>query len=147
MRLGRGGTTRTPLQDPGKTRYWKQVLGQTDVPETDRQLLTPDFLSREYVQVILGNGVRSRDEYLKISRPGRRVRLNRLQRARIWSVVEEFERQLSLDDKTTYGKLLAEAVEIVADQRTLDTHRYDHVVVDEAQDFTPAHWRLLRGVV
>ncbi|QIZ35376.1 DEAD/DEAH box helicase [Saccharopolyspora sp. ASAGF58] len=138
---------RTPLRSNDERRCWLQVLGQMDLTEADRQLLTPDFLSREYVQVILGRGVRSRDEYLKISRPGRRVRLNRLQRARIWSVVEEFERQLSLDDKTTFGKLIAEAAEIVADQRTLDTHRYDHVVVDEAQDLSPAHWRLLRGVV
>ncbi|MBB5154191.1 UvrD-helicase domain-containing protein [Saccharopolyspora phatthalungensis] len=145
--LLRAKDRRTTLRGNDERHYWQRVLDRVDLNEADRQLLTPDFLSREYVQVILGHGVRNRDEYLKVSRPGRRVRLNRLQRARIWSAVEEFERQLSLDDKTTFGKTVVEAAEIVADQRTLDTHRYDHVVVDEAQDLSPAHWRLLRGVV
>jgi hypothetical protein len=53
-------------------------------------VLTPAFLSGEYRTVVLGMPEPTREAYLQVKRTGRGVRLNRVQRAAVWNVIEEF---------------------------------------------------------
>jgi superfamily I DNA/RNA helicase len=62
-------------------------------------------------------------------------------------VVEEFTRLLAVENRTTYAIIAAKAADLANSADLPTSNTYDHVVVDEAQDLTPAHWRLLRGVV
>ncbi|MEV0699579.1 UvrD-helicase domain-containing protein [Saccharopolyspora sp. NPDC050389] len=136
------------LNDRDQQRKWQRAVdGVPDLPAADRAVLTPYFLMREYQQVVLGMKDFSSAQYLAESRKGRGVRLNRVQRVRVWRVVEEFTRLLAAEDRTTYANVAAKAAEIANSSDLPSSNRYDHVIVDEAQDLLPAHWRLLRGVV
>jgi superfamily I DNA/RNA helicase len=103
-------------------------------------VLTPAFLGAELRTVLLGMPDLTRESYLVAKRPGRSVRLNRLQRTAVWRVVEEFRRAMDAEQLTTYELLAARAA-------TIASPSYDHVVVDEGQDLHAAHWRFLRALV
>ena len=57
--------------------------------------LTNRFYNDEWEQVIQANGVTTREDYLRVARTGRGVRLNRAARAEIWPVFEEYRAQLA----------------------------------------------------
>jgi superfamily I DNA/RNA helicase len=136
------------LSDRDQQRLWQDAVNEVrDLPPADRELMTPYFLMGEYQHVILGMDVADRDRYLVEPRQGRGVRLNRLQRARVWRVVEEFNRLLAQQNRTTHAIIVAKAAALAKSNELPMSNTYDHVVIDEAQDLSPAHWRLLRGVV
>lgn len=128
---------------------WEEVI--RDLPgltPQERELLTPSFLGVEYRNVILGQEITDRQAYFKAPRRGRGVRLNWLQRARVWEAVEAFTRRLRVEGCTTFTALVARAAQILAD----DTLRgqvdmFDHVIVDEGQDLHATHWLMLRRLV
>ncbi len=104
----------------------------------------PSFLAQEWRQVVLAQGLSSRDEYLQAARPGRGVRLSRRQRVQVWRLIEEVGSRLVRRGSRSYVQLADAAAGYVA-ARTV--RPYDHVVVDEAQDLHPAQWRMLRALV
>jgi hypothetical protein len=119
----------------------------------------PGFLAEEWEQVVLGGGVTTRDEYLAVARSGRGRRLSRAQRVQVWTCVDRLTTELSVMNRYTWEQLrdlVARALE--ADERE-DSSRavpgsglrartgVRHLVVDEAQDLTASHWRMLRALV
>ena len=87
---------------------------------------------------MLGMTEHTRDAYLRVKRPGRGVRLNRLQRAATWSVIEAFTRSVAAQGRTTFELLAARAAEILTDPVSrASAPTYDHVVVDEGSSSTP----------
>jgi superfamily I DNA/RNA helicase len=100
----------------------------------------PGFLAAEWTQVVLANDVRDRQEYLTVSCAGRGKRLSRTDRAELWEIFKRFELILEQERCLTFTQIAALAAAMPA------RSRYDHAVVDEAQDLHPAHWRLLRNV-
>ena len=82
-------------------------------------------------------------EYLRCVRRGRGTQVGRVQRARLWRVMERFTGDLASRDSATYTMVCDQAAQILAEQGP----RYRHVVVDEAQDLHPAQWRVLRACV
>ncbi len=103
--------------------------------------LSTEYLHQEINQVIVARQLSSLDEYLAASRPGRKVRLNALQRTAIWRVHETFRRLLEQQGKSTWRQVRAMAEEYVA--RGLVDLKYDAVIIDEAQDLDPSILRLL----
>ncbi|MGA9309336.1 MAG: 3'-5' exonuclease [Pseudonocardiaceae bacterium] len=133
------------LSDREQEAMWEEAVRSTG---TAADLLTPAFLAGEYRTVVLGLPEHTREAYLRVKRIGRGVRLNRVQRAAVWNVVEAFERSAQTQGKTTFELLVARAAQIVEDQVLREqVPRYDHIVVDEGQDLHAGHWRVLRGVV
>ena len=127
---------------------WQDAVHRTAVPTDLRQTLTPAFLTGEYRTIVLSMTEQTLDSYLGIKRTGRRVRLNRPQRAAVWTVIEAFQRSVRTQGRTTFELLAGRAAEIVEDtelRKRVPT--YDHVVVDEGQDLHAGHWRVLRGLV
>ncbi len=100
----------------------------------------------EWSQVILGQALGSREEYFRARRAGRGKTLNRAQRAEVWQLVERFTKRLSEANLWTFRRVAAHAARIERDRAQAQGHRYRHVVVDEAQDLSPAHWMLLRAM-
>ena len=102
------------------------------------------FLHDEWSQVVLGQAIGSREEYFRARRAGRGRTLNRAQRADVWRLVEQFTKRLARQhvDLPPGGR----ARRPDREDRGQRDPRYRHVVVDEAQDLSPAHWKLLRAM-
>jgi superfamily I DNA/RNA helicase len=103
------------------------------------------FARHEWEQVVLAGGISSRAEYFNAPRPGRGVRLNRAERAQVWEVIDLVTSRLAKAGMRTFLQSAADAAELAA--RAAGRERYVHIVVDEAQDLHPAHWKLLRASV
>ena len=98
--------------------------------------------------MVLANRITTLEQYAKIARPGRGVRLSRPQRIAVWKLVEAYRRQSQMDETLSFPEVLALAAEALRD-RAESGGRYlaDHVIVDEAQDLHATHWALLRALV
>ncbi|GAA1636894.1 UvrD-helicase domain-containing protein [Actinoplanes couchii] len=133
----------------GDERAPKRKIDDGQVPQLWRRFLTaevgdcpwdPDFLAAEWDQVILGQALVSRAAYFKARRPFRGRNLTRPERDQVWDLAERFSRWLTAQDLITWRQVAVRAA-------ALAVHRYQHVVVDEAQDLSAAHWRMLRAMV
>ncbi|CAJ1581887.1 3'-5' exonuclease [[Mycobacterium] wendilense] len=126
---------------------WREVA-QTVDSGLDATLATPAFLESEYVAVVLANRITALEQYAKVARPGRGVRLSRTQRIAVWKLVEAFRRHRQMDGTISFPEVLALAAEALRVRAENDgTHLADHVIVDEAQDLHATHWALLRALV
>ena len=99
------------------------------------------FLSREWEQIVLAQGLESEEDYLACTRTGRGVPLGKAQRTVVWRAIRHVVDGLAAEGKSTFPQLANEAADLV------DGPEYDHVIVDEAQDIHTAQWRLLRRLV
>lgn len=128
-------------------KVWREVA-QSVESGLDAKLATPGFLESEYVGVILANRVTTLEQYAKVARPGRGVRLSRPQRISIWKLIEAYRRQGRMDDSLSFPEVLALAAERLRTRaESGDGFVADHVLVDEAQDLHATHWALLRALV
>ncbi|QIK06139.1 UvrD-helicase domain-containing protein [Streptomyces sp. ID38640] len=131
------GRPLTPIGDREERLVWQQVVKQLGLPWTEQ------FLAQEYRHVVLAQDLRSLDAYRTASRRGRGSALSPTRREQLWPAVELFESILRSQGTTTHLQICARAARLLAEA----TPRYDHVVVDEAQDLHPAQWRVLRSAV
>lgn len=99
-------------------------------------------LRREYDLVIDPNGIDDEDAYLTAVRSDR-PRITRQQRRAAWPVFRAFKRGLKKRDLLTFEGAVHEA-RLAAEQGNF--HRYSHVLVDEAQDFSLEDLRLIRAI-
>jgi superfamily I DNA/RNA helicase len=126
---------------------WREAA-QTIDSGLDAKLATPSFLETEYVAVVLANKVTTLEQYAKVARPGRGVRLSRPQRIAIWKLIDGYRRQSQMDETISFPEVLALAAEALR-IRAAEGGGYlaDHVLVDEGQDLHATHWALLRALV
>jgi superfamily I DNA/RNA helicase len=145
------------IQGDDERDVWKEILEEQGLPFGDR------FVADEWRQVILGNGITDLAGYQAASRAGRGKPLTAAQRGRIWAAVEAFEARLGELGVLTHPLVCAEATRLLergaVPANLFGPHPatsaappqgrrpFRHVVVDEAQDLSPAQWRLLRAVV
>ena len=129
---------------------WREALAKkpAELELSDR------FYDDEWEQVIQANGVTTREEYLRVARTGRGVRLNRAARAEIWPVFEEYRAQLAergvmeVADCYRLARALLERDRAGADSvPSSPDGTFTSVVVDEAQDMVAQAWRLIRSIV
>ncbi|MCX5555295.1 UvrD-helicase domain-containing protein [Streptomyces sp. NBC_00038] len=141
--------------------------------ELDDRRWEPEFLLEEWEQVILGQSVPTRSDYFKARRAGRGRALTRPERNHIWKLIEQFTARLDKLGVETWGQAAERAarfeIERAAKIRARREYkeeiggkdlihrddssgmryigyRYRHIVVDEAQDLRPAHWKMLRAM-
>ncbi|MEU8595505.1 UvrD-helicase domain-containing protein [Streptomyces anulatus] len=157
-----------PLDDEAAMNLWHTVRTETGLFQYDA-----DFLDAEFKHVILAQGCGSRQMYMRISDRRGRPRITRAERADVWALVEAYRAHLSASSRTTYA-LIADAAASIEQRHAVRTEeqarykeelggrdlihreassgmwlklRYRHVVVDEAQDLSVSHWRMLRAMV
>jgi len=95
-----------------------------------------DFLLDEIIWVIIGQEIKSLDEYEKITRVGRKRALRIELRREIWHLYEVFIKKIHREGKFLWKESFNEA-------KKYATPDYDYVFIDEAQDLTPAAIRFL----
>jgi superfamily I DNA/RNA helicase/mRNA-degrading endonuclease RelE of RelBE toxin-antitoxin system len=130
------------MDDAKAIDLWREVLLELGETRWDAE-----FLYDEWSQVVLGHAITSRQEYFRARRAGRGRQLNRAQRAAIWELVEQFTKRLDEADLWTFRRVAAHAARLERELATTREPRYRHIVVDEAQDLSSAHWMLLRAMV
>ncbi|WP_405387792.1 AAA family ATPase [Streptomyces sp. NBC_01102] len=162
------GSAKRRIDDGQALREWRQML-----VEAGEGRWEAEFLSDEWNQVVLGQAAHTRSDYFQARRAGRGRSVNRAERAQIWQLTERFTQRLDLKGLETHRQVaeraarleIARKAKIDEAQRMKDDngglgnihvesgsgawlrYRYRHVVVDEAQDLSPAHWKMLRAMV
>lgn len=120
---------------------WQMALATKD---TSLDLPT-SFYEEELDQIILAQGITSRDEYRTARRVGRGVVLSRGKRDAVWPVFEEYRKQLTSRKLKEVDDAYRDAVSLLTQDEF--EGRYSAVVIDETQDFGPQAIRLLRAIV
>lgn len=101
------------------------------------------FLKAEWEAIVNFWGIGDEETYLRASRKGRGTRLTARQRRVVWRVFAELLAVLDEKHHMTWERLCFRlAAELIERPPS-----YRHVVGDEAQDFGPAEFRLLRALV
>lgn len=103
------------------------------------------FLRQEWESVVQANEITELAEYLKVSRKGRGKTISRPERARVWKVFMRFRDALERSGKTEWTTVIRDARKHLESSPV--TLPYKAVVVDEAQDFQPDEWKLIRAIV
>ncbi len=122
---------------------WLNDIWQTAVDEVGSDLPVT-FMLQEWEQVVLAQGVESRDAYFTASRAGRGTPLDRRSRAGVWKVIEAATGEMARKRQRTFLQIASDAAGYLA---TSAVKPYRHVVVDEGQDLHESQWRLLRAAV
>lgn len=140
------GTSSVDIGRRTGTETWSEAIAAVgaDLPENLRR---PAFFVAEYAMVVLPRRITTAAAYYRVPRRGRGVALNRSQRAAVWAVIERYRamsRAHGTVDFTEIASIAAAHLDLVAEERG---RLFDHVLVDEGQDLTPAHWQLLRALV
>ncbi|MBN1448338.1 MAG: AAA family ATPase, partial [Bacteroidetes bacterium] len=130
--------------------FWKRALAvkplQPDLPDS--------FYRDEWEQVLQPEGITDLASYLNVARTGRGTRLTARDRQSVWTVFEEYRRQLEaagkreLIDAVREARMLIETLregqEVFGDGPLV---LYRSIVVDEAQDMSAEVFRLLRAML
>lgn len=103
-----------------------------------------EFVREEFEQVVLAQGLESRDAYREAPRRGRGVMLSRKKRDALWEIFENYRLQLSAKGLKEPDDAYRDACAILAGE---GRPPYAHAVVDETQDFGPQALRLIRALV
>ena len=103
------------------------------------------FLRQEWEQVVQANDIESPTDYFKVSRTGRGRTLSRLQRQKVWKVIQEYVEALLRKKKTEWSSVIKDARSYLELKKP--TLPYRAIVVDESQDFHAEEWRLLRAMI
>lgn len=137
--LGMASPRLRPHTDMVAREVWKGALESVD--ETmPREIVNEAFFQAEYETVVLANRVTTLAEYLKVARTGRGTPLNRKQRKQVWAVLESVMQTQAIDGQLFWPTMSAVGAEILqVRQENGGEWLFDHVVVDEAQDFNAGH--------
>lgn len=103
------------------------------------------FLRQEWDHIVQANGIETLAEYLKVPRTGRGHTLTRPQRGRVWKVFECYQESLKQRGKQEWLQAIRATRRHIEEKKPLLPYRA--VVVDEAQDFHPEEWKLIRALV
>ncbi|MGC5053149.1 UvrD-helicase domain-containing protein [Micromonospora sp. DT48] len=141
---------RRVVDDSRVAELWAEFLLETGESGWDAE-----FLAAEWTHVILGQVLNSRNDYFKARRPNRGRSLTRVERDQVWQVTERFTSWLDTRSVWTWRQVAQRAARLEIDRASGGGEsssasyrpRYRHVVVDEAQDLSAAHWKMLRAMV
>ncbi len=139
------GPRTAQILTPTDSNGWKNALAAAAVTgeELPEDLRTKSFLEAEYTAVVLPNLVTDERGYLKVRRAGRGVALSRRRRKAVWHVIAAYRAEAAAAGTTDYDEKPAIAARVLANAGPVA----DHVLVDEAQDLSPARFQLLRALV
>lgn len=128
----------------GALQAWQAAMATKDVSID----VPPNFYEQELEQVVLAQGVTTRDEYRTVRRTGRGVILSRAKRDAIWPVFEEYRGQLTSRKLKEVDDAYREIASLLEQENTSGQQLpYSGIVIDETQDLGPQALKLLRAMI
>jgi superfamily I DNA/RNA helicase/mRNA-degrading endonuclease RelE of RelBE toxin-antitoxin system len=120
-----------------RASFKPRAMGELDnlLVSTALQHLRDGYLLKEFEWVIEGQNCRELEGYLQANRAGRAIPFNELLRSAVWKLYEVYREYLQGQELLTWGQLRQFSLDQVASGAF--PHRWDYVIVDEAQDLTP----------
>lgn len=140
--LGVGGN-RAATRVSDDQRQWRDAISAVGA-SLPAELRSSTFMAAEYATVVLPTQTTTRDGYIRVRRPGRRVALGRRQRGAVWDVISAYRAAGAVSGAVDFGEACAISAEV---NRASDAFLADHVLVDEGQDLSASQWRFLRSLV
>ncbi|MCU1550118.1 MAG: helicase UvrD [Glaciihabitans sp.] len=104
----------------------------------------PTYWEDEIEHVIKGRGITTFEQYVELSRTGRRRGLTLDQRRAVWELYTTYQARMNARGAHDYADLVLMAE---ASLRDVPLERYAAVIVDEAQDLSSAMIRMLHHLV
>jgi len=108
-----------------------QTTHESALPEI--QNFSTQFLKDEWHHIIDAHQIKGLDDYLDVSRLGRRSRLSTAQRESLWPFFAGIYESISAANKVTREEAYTKLAENL---NTSDRPLYDHAIIDEAQDLS-----------
>lgn len=139
----RGKTVRVDV-DAARSRFNRRLASDPKRRETLLgQGFSPDYLWDEVTRVIEGREIEELERYLNIERHGRKRPMQEEARRLTWSLYHEYRQACDNVEPmlVDFERLLKLACDALREEPT--GHRYEAIVVDEAQDVTEVGLRLL----
>lgn len=119
---------------------WSKALtmasSEVQVPEA--------FYKEEWEKVVVPNDITTKNEYLKVARLGRGIRLDRKARMLVWNVFEEFKNLMNESGVRDVDTAMMEARLLL--QNYGNILPYKSVIVDESQDLGTQAFKLIRQI-
>lgn len=119
---------------------WSKALtmasSEVQVPE--------EFYKEEWEKVVVPNDITTKNEYIKVARLGRGIRLDRKARMLVWNVFEEFKNLMNESGVRDVDTAMMEARLLL--QNYGNILPYKSVIVDESQDLGTQAFKLIRQI-
>lgn len=122
------------------TKIWEDAVAMNDVSGA----FPVNFYEDEYNRVVVAQEAFSLEKYVKASRTGRGIRLDRKKRMQIWDVFEAYQNIMKERQVRDINTAMYECRMLLL--KSNSETRYKHVIVDEGQDLSVNGFRLLRAV-
>lgn len=122
------------------TRLWEEAISLSG----EDLEFTPDFYIGEWSKVVAPQETFTRERYLKASRLGRGIRLDRKKRLQVSNVFAEYMDLMKEKRVRDVDTAMYECRQIL--EKTPEATSYASIVVDEGQDFSTNAYRLLRAL-
>lgn len=117
--------------------YWKKAI---DAANIDLDMDAP-FYMEEWRKIATVMDNLSVEKYISVPRLGRGVRLDRIQRLKVWHVFEEYISLLEKDRKLDIDYATYNARQLLKSNPEVP---YDSIIVDEGQDISANAYKFLR---
>lgn len=121
--------------------YWQAAMSALPASVD----LSPQFMRAEYERVVLPQGCETAEEYMHAKRTGRGGQLGRALRRSIWPVFAEYRAQLHATNMREPEEAFRDACRLL--KNNSEELGIRAMVVDEAQDISPAGFELIRAAV
>lgn len=131
----------------GKPNFAKQHVIRSflnDAIAAEKANFSTSFLEAEWTEIIDANGIRHWDEYKVFARTGRGTPLGRRQRKQAWNIFERVRAAMTAENLITWNDICFQAARALRED---GDEMFDHVVVDESQDFGRPELELVKALV
>ena len=102
------------------------------------------FVKSEWKWVVNYWGLDDWESYRAFPRRGRGTRLGAIQRNQLWTVFQLVINEMKVQQKVSFSGSCRKSAKLILEDASL---KYEHVVVDESQDFGPGEMKLVRALV
>ena len=101
-----------------------------------------DFYVEEWNRIVVAQEALSMEKYVKAARNGRGTRLDRKKRMVVWKVFENYQNLMKESQVRDINTAMYECTKLLMASGMKP--RYEHIIVDEGQDFSDNAYRLIR---
>lgn len=102
------------------------------------------FYKEEWNRIVIAQEALTLEKYIKATRNGRGIRLDRKKRMQVWKVFENYQNLMKENQIRDINTAMYESTKLL--QSAGKKSRYVSVVIDEGQDFSDNAYRLIRAL-